>query len=159
MKSHFKWCQFCISYPCVKQWSEGMFTFEYLIPGYVSYPATLRKFSTHIREPVCQVSSHFDMFCLGFEPLKVGQLPLLLICMFSIILGSPVWQAINLDQLTQMINFLFHHFLGVRYFVRSRFELMTNPFDPFSNAIPNAIYKFLMFPEDADYLSALFVML
>ena len=102
---------------------------------------TLRTFSVHINQPMFPVLSCFESVCLGFKPLKVGQLPLLQICMWIIILGSHVWQTINLDQLTQMIKFLLRHILGVRNFMCSRFELMTNPFDQFSNAIPYANFQ------------------
>ena len=74
VKSYFELSQFCISCPCVKYWSEGMFVIEYLIPSYVSCFTTLRMFSMHNREPMFQVSSHFDMFWLGFNSLKVGHL-------------------------------------------------------------------------------------
>ena len=57
-----------------------------------------------------------------------------------------------------MINFLLHHVLGVRDFVCSIFELMTNPFDQFSNAIPFAIFKVSLVVRDADQLKALFEM-
>ena len=38
----------------------------------------------------------------------------------------------------------------------SRFELMTNPFDQFSNAIPFAIFKVLLVVRTADQSEALF---
>ena len=58
-----------------------------------------------------------------------------------------------------MRKFLLHHFLGVRDLLRSRVEVMTNPFDQFSNAIPNEIYRVSLVIRDADCSGALFVML
>lgn len=58
-----------------------------------------------------------------------------------------------------MRKFLLHHFLGVKDLLRSIFEVITNLFDQFSNAIPNAIYRVSLVIRDANCLGAMFVML
>lgn len=60
--------------------------------------------------------------------------------------------------MTQMRKFMLHHILGVKELLRFRFEVMTNPFDQFSNAILNAIYNFSLVVRDADWSGALFMM-
>ena len=77
VKSHLSGCQFCIFCPGVKQRQRAQFAFEYLVLDYVSWITILRKFNTHINEPMFPVSSHSESVWLGFELLKVGQLSLL----------------------------------------------------------------------------------
>ena len=93
---------------CVRQRQEAVIEPEYFEPRNVSWSATLRISNIHIQEPMFQISSHFESIWLGFESLKVGQSLFSFICTLHIILGSPVWQVITFDQLTQILKFLLH---------------------------------------------------
>ena len=104
-----------------------------------SWLSTLGVFSFNIKNPMFYILSHFESVWLGFESLKVGHLLLSCWCELFKILGSPVWRVIILTQLTQMLKFLLHCIVNVRDLLCFKFQLMTNPFDQFSNVIPNGI--------------------
>ena len=144
----------------VKQRQEAVFDPEYLEPRNVSWSATLGVPNICIQEPMFQISNHFEFIWLGFESLKVDQLLFSWLCTLHIILGSPVWHIITFDQLTKILKFLLHYIVNFRDLLCFKFQLMTNPFDMFSNAILNGISNyFLLVSVIADWLVALFVAL
>ena len=106
-----------------------------------------------------QISNRFESVWLGFEPLKVGQSQFSSFCTLHTFLGSPVWRAIKFDQLTIILKFLLHCIVDVRNLLCFKFQLLTNPFEWFSNAIPNGISNFSLVSVFADWLVALFVAL
>ena len=135
-----------------------MFVIEYLIASNVPWLTTLGVFIVHTKEPIFHILSHFESVWLGFESLKVGQLLFSFICTLHTFLGSPVWRAIYLTQLIEMIKLILNFILKVRDLLCFNFELMTNPFDQFSNAIPNATCNFLLVSRSVDLSEPLFVM-
>ena len=144
--------------PYVKLRLEGIFVSEYLVPDYESWPATLGVPSIHIQEPMFQISCRFESILLGFESLKVGQFQFSSFCTLHTFLGSPVWRAIKFDQLIIILKFLLHCIVDVRNLLCFKFQLLTNPFEWFSNAIPNGISKVSLVVRDADQSKALFKM-
>ena len=130
---------FCLS---VKQCKVAKFAYEYLLHRNVSWLTTLDMFSMHIREPMFQISAHFEFVWLGFESIKVGQLLFSYIYTLHRILGSLVWRAITLTQLTWILKFLLCCILDVKESLCFKFHLMMNPIDQFSNMISNGISNF-----------------
>ena len=122
-------CQIWISTLSVKQRQEAVFAPEYLTPTNVSWLAALGVCNILTWEPMFHILSRFKFVWLGFESLKVGHLLFSCICTLHIFLGSPVWRAINLTQLIQMLKFLLRCIVNVRDLLCFKFHLMTNPFD------------------------------
>ena len=137
MKSDFELVPILHFHLTVKQRQEALFAPEYLTPRIVSWLATLRVSNIHTWEPMFQISNRFESVWLGFESLKVGQLLFSWLCTLHIFLEGPVWRVITLTQLTKILKFLLHCIVDVRDLLCFKFQLMTNPFDHFSNAIPN----------------------
>ena len=135
-----------------------MFATEYLAPSFVSWLTTLGVSSVYTRECMFHILSHFKSVWLGFEPLKVGSLLFSYFCNLHTFLGSPVWHAITLTQLTKMLKFLFCCIINVRDMLCFKFQLMMNLFDQFSNTILNAICNFLLVSRNVDWLVPLFEM-
>ena len=66
---------------------------------------------------------------------------------------------ISLTQLTQMKKLFLHCVSGVKHFLCSTFEIMTNPFDQFANMLKNPVYIVLLWLRYPDWSVPLFDML